>query len=267
MARTVVDVKNSELVGKTSSPRDFRPDPDDLDTVLVSSDAIEMAREEAESVTSETATVDRYPIILDDSEEDTDRFVGNDAASSGLIAKNPDPEPETSTDVTLPKHLRAMLEEDHEVVELSESGLEMEIEAPPAKQEPRATITEVREVLERKARANDETMPTPKTDLVGLLETMPLHAALVQNVLAQVDARAAARAAGKPIPAFQQPAAPVVMPQAHPTPRQYAQGATTMGGPAQPAPRKLGTEILITLLAFLFVAVPALYYLWVSFTR
>ena len=31
-------------------------------------------------------------------------------------------------------------------------------------------------------------------------------------------------------------------------------------------PRRLGVEILITLAAFLFVAVPALYYLYVSFS-
>jgi hypothetical protein len=38
--------------------------------------------------------------------------------------------------------------------------------------------------------------------------------------------------------------------------------------PMQPVaqPRRLGVEILITVLAFLFVAVPALYYLWFSFS-
>jgi hypothetical protein len=34
---------------------------------------------------------------------------------------------------------------------------------------------------------------------------------------------------------------------------------------APPTPRRIGLEILITLAAFLFVAVPALYYLYVSF--
>lgn len=313
MAKNAVDVKNSELVGKTSSSRDSRPDEEDPDTVLLSSDAIKRARAAAESVTSETATVDRHPIILDDSEEDTDRFFGNDASSSGLVAKSPgrakakpepdlDPDPETSTDITLPKHLPAMLDAEEEIIEISDSGLVMEVEPPAGKQEPRATITEVREVVEltdlrpkdadghldddtatsrrpkpKKGRFDDETMPIPKAQLVdmaGALETVPLNSALVQNVLAQVDARAAARAAGQPVPQFQAPTAPPVMPQAQaqPTPRQHAQAATVrastqMATVSAPPPRKLATEILITVLAFLFVAVPALYYLWISFTR
>jgi hypothetical protein len=117
-------------------------------------------------------------------------------------------------------------------------------------------------------------MPMPKPDLVdigGALETVPLNAALVQNVLAQVDARAAAREAGKPVPPLNMsPVNPhMPIPPAHGTPRNPAAAlATTHGRMTQaPAPRRIGVEIFITLLAFLAVAVPALYYLYITFAQ
>src|SRR5690606_21064190 len=106
------------------------------------------------------------------------------------------------------------------------------------------------------------------------------NAALVQNVLAQVDARAAARAAGQPVPAFQPPQLSPLHPNiASPSPNPLsAPNAPTAGlqrpapvaqqthrsGPVAP-PRRLGVEIFITLLAFLAVAVPALYFLYATF--
>lgn len=78
-------------------------------------------------------------------------------------------------------------------------------------------------------------------DISGALETVPLSSALVQHVLAKVDARAAARSVAPP-PA---PPRPVSVP-----------------APRRPPPRRLGVEIAIALFAFLIVAVPALYYLY-----
>jgi hypothetical protein len=379
VAKTSGNVKKSMSVPKPSSPRDSQPD--DLDTVLVvSSEEISKARAEAESLTSETATIDCHPVILDDSEESTDRFVGNDASRSGLVTKDAlkadpkaaekgasDVEPETTT-VSIPQPMRTLLDGDDEIMEISASGIEPDdettqegrlpsaavlkaprrapapvarpvakpvakaaapapsapspsapsapkaaastsgkaiakAEPPPGKEEPRATITEVREVEplpgprpsyteetttkeeRKKARFDDETMPMLKPDLVdiaGAMETVPLNSALVANVLAQVDARAAARAAGQPVPHFQVPtgpahavmgAPPATPQQAHPAHQTHT--AAMVGAPVapqhvaplQPAapPRRLGVEIMITVAAFLFVAVPALYYLYASF--
>jgi hypothetical protein len=328
---------NGTPVGKPSSSRDSQPD--DLDTVLVvSSDEIKRAREQVESVTSETATIDCHPVILDDSEEETDRFV-DDASRSGMVAKNP---LKARVPGPAPEPLPTMIDE--EEIEISESGIISEAEQTPTheaivgalaaveveersamvvgppdgKSEPRATITEVREVepilpkeiekglaeagnqkhetdprpsasgddttteqrpkLRKADRFDDETMPMPKPNLVdigGAMETVPLHAALVQNVLAQVDARAAARAAGEPVPQFQLPTGPPLQPPPpHVTPRQPvpapSPGLQPQGAPIQPPAtpqRRLGIEVLITVLAFLFVAVPALYYLYLSFTQ
>lgn len=296
MAKTSRDVKNYSLVpAKPSSPRDSHPD--DLDTVLVvSSEEISRARAEAESLTSETATVDRHPIILDDSEEDTDRFAGKDGTSSGLV-KNPlkaksakaemeeEEEPETAT-FSLKEPLPTLLDDDLPL-EISASGLQSDPGtgtgdaspkgAGPAPS-PRASLSEESTAPKEKIpRFDDETKPIPKPDLAAVgavLETVPLEAGLVQNVLAQVDARAAARAAGKPVPQFQLPTGPP-MPVAQQPPLQVAptvhprtQAPTyTKPAPSTPvaAPRRLGVEILITLLAFLFVAVPALYYLYVNY--
>lgn len=315
VAKTSLDVKNYTLVpAKPSSPRDSQPD--DLDTVLVvSSEEISKARAEAESLTSETATADCHPVILDDSEEDTDRFAGKDASSSGLV-KNPlkvsatrpptdeEDEPETAT-FSLKEPLPTLLDES-EAIEISSSGLEPEsdsgvdemptreaaiaaaiaaakAESPPG---PRPSLSEEStSPKERKlARFDDETKPIPKPDLAAVgavLETVPLEAALVKNVLAQVDARAAARAAGLPVPQFQVPTAaqpvhqapqhfaappqPQMHMQAHP--RTQAPTHAVAQPPAAVAPRRIGVEILITLVAFLFVAVPSLYYLYVSFSQ
>lgn len=295
VAKTASDVKCSRAVGKPQSPRDSHPD--DLDTVLVvSSEDIAKARAAAESLTSETATVDRHPVIVDDAEEDTDRFTGNDASSSGLVknplkvkakrAPDPEPELETSTNVVLPKvPLSTLLAEDEEIIEISDSGVVPEAEQTPAR-EPAATIAEVREVeaisedtetqerpkAKNLRRFDDETKPMPKGDLAdvaGAMETVPLDAALVQNVLAQVDARAAARAAGRTVPHFEPPPAPaqpLAQPLMQPPQPYYAPHAHAPAPPAEPG-RRIGVEILITLAAFLLVAVPALYYLYVSFSR
>lgn len=309
MAKTSLDVKNYTVVpAKPSSPRDSHPD--DLDTVLVvSSEEISKARAEAESLTSETATVDCHPVILEDGEEDTDRFQGKDASSSGLV-KNPlkvkstepaareEDEPETATFSV--KEPLPTLVDDSEEIEISASGLEAqrEVDDLPTRDASIAdAIAKAKADLANAAparlpsmseestspkernvpRFDDETKPIPKPDLAAVgavLETVPLDQALVKNVLAQVDARAAARAAGRPVPQFQAPTgpaqpvqAPPMQPAPAPIPRQLApthmkQRAESPPAPVAP-PRRIGVEILITMIAFLFVAVPALYYLYV----
>jgi hypothetical protein len=310
-----------------------------LDTVLVvSSDEIKRARAQVESITSETATVDCHPVILDDSEEDTDRFVGNDASSSGLVPKRAPsiPREEQSPAESEPETVTALapnapMIDDEEPMEVSFSSIisdadmtptreeipvsEERARPPPGKAEPRVTITEVREIAqldpkeidtkdvelpidtapaeeetttEERPKAvprfDDETKPMPKPDIgdiAGAMETVPLNAALVQNVLAQVDARAAARNAGKPVPPLNlspmnphlaapppgttpRHAPPQALVQTHP---RMGAATTHKGGRAGPPPRRIGVEIFITFVAFLAVAVPALYYLYVTFVR
>ena len=314
MANTSLHVKNYTLVpANPSTPRDSQPD--DLDTVLVvGSEEISKARAEAESVTSETGTIDCHPVILDDSEEDTDRFQGKDGTSSGLV-KNPlkarssteeEEEPETAT-FSLKKEPLPTLLDDNEAIEISSSGLEpdsdsglsnlptrdaaiaqaiatakakVEADALEAPSGPRPTLSDESTSPKRPTRFDDETKPIPKPDLAAVgavLETVPLEAALVKNVLAQVDARAAARAAGQPVPQLQLPTGPAQQPAHRHVPQQAPQVRahprshvpTHVIDHARPPaePRKRGVEILITLAAFLFVAVPSLYYLYVSLNQ
>lgn len=319
MAKTSGIVKNWTSVPKPSSPRDSLPD--DTDTVLVlSSDDIKQARAAVESVTSETATVDCHPVVLNEDEGETERLLGDDASSSGLVTKKgpldrrlrgeaseSDPEAETETRSAVQGQPTMVDLEEEEEIELSLSGMVTEAEQ-------RATITEVREVeplsspdsedeesgaglstavnprplddetqteerprVKPVPRFDDETMPIPKPDLLdlgGALETVPLNAALVQNVLAQVDARAAAREAGQPVPPLHlSPVNPHI-----PTPpqHQHQQQHQHLQQHHAPPPsmnqrqiptRRVGVEIFITVLAFLAVAVPALYYLYSSFAQ
>jgi hypothetical protein len=202
LAKTSGLVKNSSAVSKRSSPRDSQAD---LDTMLVQdSEEVAKARaamETAESVSSYTETADCHPVILDDLEDDTDRF-DDPPARSGPVARQLAVEPTHKKDV----------------------------------------------------RFDDVTEPMPKPNIGaigGALETVPLTAGLVQHVVAQVDARAAARTAGAPVHPY------VVVPMP-----SHASAQRSV-----PAPRRIGVEIFITVLAFLAVAAPALYYLYGRFMK
>lgn len=252
MAKAHGSVKHSAMVAK-SMPRDPQSESDAA-----------MRRAPMESVTSETSTVDRHPILARErtapgADEDDDRETDTKRAATA-----PPSVLESTQSVTLdaPTH-----------VELSPDHLEAD-EPAPGEASNSEIITERREVepresappppaivLPRRAvpgkHLDDETMPMLVGDISGALETVPLPAALLANVLAQVDARAAAKAAQA-----QQHAQPPVQPppvEASPVARPPVAPAPLVN-PFAPQ-RRIGVEIAIAAFTFLLVAVPALYFL------
>lgn len=237
-------MKNSELVGRG------RESQSDADTILVlpAPDA-NAVRPALESVTGETATVDCHPIILDDAEDETERLLGTKEASrSGLVAKpirdiaptQVEEEPETETRKAISRDTDDEATAIRDDIEVPPGLLELEIVG--TTDEPEVTETVTEKLGDARREKVTEPVPVPG-DISGALETVPLSNALVQHVLAQVDARAAAARA----------AAPVAPPPA------------VAASPVAPPRRRIGVEIAIALFTFALVAVPALYYLYLRF--
>lgn len=200
-----------------------------------------------ESVSGESETADCHPVILEDSEGDTERLLGTkDASRSGLVVRDVALTQIDGDTETAPRRAAVPRTDDEETM------IRTDIELPPEllAEEIAERVTETRTEKRPDARFDAATAPMPVPgDISGALETVPLNAALVQHVLAQVDARAAARAAAShaPMPIEQ------AMPPRPPPPAVVV---------TAPPPRRVGVEIAIAVAAFLAVAGPALYYLF-----
>ena len=215
---------------------------EDTETVSLVSEALPVGDEDIEDVDEVTAE----PVVA--------------AAAAAVVADAAKPD---ETDPTLKPVVGAKRPAKEAPADFDDETKTRQREAIREPQETKDVFTEPVAIDKAKMLAppsRDQTMPMPiPGDIGGALETVPLPANLVQQVLQQVDARAAARAAGQPMPAL------VLQP---PPPDPLA--ALKATAPSQQRvvadpPRRMGIEVAIAVFAFLVVAVPALYYMWIHF--